>query len=53
MDVGEREPKEGIQRFGRTHGHYSEGGTSEGVYANDDKHYSNTENREMCHLHTD
>lgn len=52
-DVAEREPKEEIQRFGRTRGHYSEEKRSEGVYANDNKDYSNTLNREMCHLHED
>lgn len=51
MDIAERELKEGIQRFSRTHGHYSQERRSERVYANDNKNYSNTENREMCHLH--
>lgn len=53
IDVAEREAKEEIQRFGRTRGHYSEEKRSEGVYANDNKDYSNTVNREMCHLHED
>lgn len=52
-DVAEREPQEGIQSFSGTHGHYSEERKSEGVFANYNKHYSNTEKREMCHLHED
>ena len=50
MDVAEKEPKEGIQRFSGTHGHYSEERGSEGVYANDNNHYSNAENREMSRM---
>lgn len=53
VDIAERELKEGIQRFSRTPRLYSEERRSEGVYANDNENHSNTENREMCHLHED